>query len=224
MGVASHLGIRLAEYDHRIETFIPWYAAMLDAAAEAASLSLRRAGPVRLLDLGIGSGALAGRCLRLNPRTRVVGIDLDEGILALAARRIGRRLVVVVGDLATAAYPRSDAITASFALHHVRTLRAKARVYDRCARALRAGGRLVTVDRYLSTDRAVDAADRAAWRAHLMHAYAARRAEAFLRAWAREDVYGRLDVELALMRRAGLRPDVIWRRGGFAVISARSRA
>jgi SAM-dependent methyltransferase len=220
MSVASHLGIRLADYDRQIVTFIPWYAEMLDVAAEAASLSLRRAGPTRLLDLGIGSGALAGRCLRLNRRTRAVGIDLDEGILALAVRRLGARLLAVVGNLSTAQYPRCDAVTASFALHHLRTRRAKARVYARCRRALRAGGRLITVDRYLSTDRAIDAADRAAWRAHLMRTYTARRADGFLRAWAKDDVHLPLDAELVLMRAAGLKPDVIWRRDGFAVLAA----
>jgi SAM-dependent methyltransferase len=224
MGVASHLGIRLADYDRHIATFIPWYAEMLDRAAAAASLSLRHTGSSRLLDLGIGSGALAGRCLRLNPRTRIVGIDVDQGMLALAAKRLGSRLLLVVGDLSTAPYPRSHAVTASFALHHLRSRRAKAHVYARCRRALRSGGRLVTVDRYLSADRGLDAADRAAWRAFLMQTYSARRADGFLSAWAREDVYLRLEVELTLMRTAGLQPDVIWRRDGFAVISARSRA
>ena len=34
MGVASHLGIQLTEYDRRIRTFIPDYEEMLDAAAK----------------------------------------------------------------------------------------------------------------------------------------------------------------------------------------------
>ncbi len=54
MGVATHLGIRLAEYDQRIRTFIPHYEEMLDgAAATVATL----AGPdPRVVDLGTGSG------------------------------------------------------------------------------------------------------------------------------------------------------------------------
>ena len=35
MGVASHLGIKLTEYDSRIRTFIPHYEEMLGVAAAA---------------------------------------------------------------------------------------------------------------------------------------------------------------------------------------------
>ena len=223
MGVATHLGIRLDEYDARIETFIPDYREMLDVAAETASLSLRQAAKATLLDLGIGSGTLAARCLARSPRARVVGIDVDEGMLAMAERRLRGRLTPIVGDLQRSEFPRCHAVTASFSLHHLRSKAVKARVYRRCHAALTRGGRLVIVDRYLSPDRDVDARDRAAWRAHLMRAYSRQRADAFLDAWSKEDFYLRLDVELEMIRAAGFTVDVIWRRGGFSVISARSR-
>ena len=35
MSVASHLGIRTAEYDRQILTFIPYYDEILDASVEA---------------------------------------------------------------------------------------------------------------------------------------------------------------------------------------------
>jgi hypothetical protein len=35
MSVASHLGINLAEYDRKIQSFIPDYKTMLDVAAAA---------------------------------------------------------------------------------------------------------------------------------------------------------------------------------------------
>jgi SAM-dependent methyltransferase len=221
MGVASHLGIRIEDYDRTIATFIPDYAEMLDVAARVAALSLSRRRPTRLLDLGVGSGALAGRCLTRATRARAVGVDLDERILALATRRLGTRLVALVGNLAHVPLPPADAITASFSLHHLRTRRAKQQVYARCRDALRPGARLVVVDRYLSGDATLDAADRTAWRDHLARAYSRPRAEAVLRAWAQEDVYLTLDVEVALMRMAGLTPAVVWRRNGFAVLAAR---
>src|SRR5436190_16575057 len=83
MSVSTHLGIAIDDYDRRIRTFIPRYAEMLDAAAEAVG---RRTGVI--LDLGIGTGALAARCLARSPRARVVGLDIDPEMLRLAARRL----------------------------------------------------------------------------------------------------------------------------------------
>ena len=70
MSVASHLGIRLDEYDARIRTFIPDYETMLDAAAAVVPPDART-----IVDLGIGTGAFAARCVRRATRARVVGID-----------------------------------------------------------------------------------------------------------------------------------------------------
>jgi tRNA (cmo5U34)-methyltransferase len=216
VGVATHLGIRVREYDARIRTFIPHYEDVLDAAASAVKLIDRRAPLV--LDLGVGSGELAARCLRVLPRARLIGIDTDETMLALARRRLGGRLEARVGDFEVAPLPRCDVITASLALHHVRTLRQKARLYARCFAALRPGGLLVNADRCLASDRRLRAADRAAWRGHLQRRYTRSRAERFLRAWAKEDVYLRLDDEVDLLERAGFAVDVPWRRDGFAVL------
>ena len=78
MGVASHLGIRLREYDQRIRTFIPDYDEMLDAAAAL----LQASSTTTIVDLGVGTGVLAARCLDRMRRARVVGIDADADILA----------------------------------------------------------------------------------------------------------------------------------------------
>jgi len=216
MSVATHLGIRLRDYDRMIRTFIPDYEEMLDEAASALRL-LKRRSPV-ILELGIGSGALAERCLSVAPRARVVGLDLDPDILALARRRLGGRLTAEAGNFLAMPLPRCDAITASFALHHARTRARKAAIYRRCFRALRRGGLFVSADCFIATDRRQRAHDRDAWRAHLARSYSAARAEGFLRAWAKEDVYFSLADEVRLLERAGFRVDIRWRRQAFAVI------
>jgi SAM-dependent methyltransferase len=217
-GVAAHLGIRLGEYDARIRTFIPRYEEMLDAAA-AALRALRRGGPV-IVDLGTGSGALAARCRAVVPRARFVGIDSDEGMLGLARSRLGAHLTAVTGDFLRTPLPPCDAITASFALHHVRTRRRKAALYARCHAALRPGGLLINADCCTASHPRLRSRDRAAWQAHLERAYTRRRAAAFLRAWASEDVYFTLEEEIALLRSAGFAVDVPWRRDSFAVVVA----
>ena len=215
MSVAAHLGIRLSEYDARIRTFIPDYDRMLDVAAAAIPRNTRT-----IVDLGIGTGALASRCLRRAPGARVVGVDADADILALASRRLGSRVTPVAGSFLRTPLPACDALVASFALHHVRTRSAKAALYRRVRAALRPRGRLVIVDCQPALDRALRAAQRDAWLEHLFASYTRARARGLLAAWSREDVYIPLESELALLRRSGLRAEVVWRRGAFAVLSA----
>ena len=68
MGVATHLGIKLGEYNTRIRTFIPDYEEMLQAAANVVPANSRK-----IVDLGIGTGALSACCLRNARRARIFG-------------------------------------------------------------------------------------------------------------------------------------------------------
>ena len=212
MGVAAHLGIDLAEYDARIRTFIPHYEEMLDVAA--AALNSKAA---TIVDLGIGTGALSACCRRRAQNAEFVGIDSDPEMLKAAAARIpGARLIC--GSFQRCEIPACDAVVASFALHHVRTEKAKSALYKRVAAKLRPGGQLINVDcqpaRYKSL------ADRqfVAWRQHLRLRYDERQANDFLLAWSKEDVYVPLEVELGLMSNAGLRVEVLWRKDAFSVL------
>jgi len=213
MGVASHLGIVVNEYDARIRTFIPDYEEMLDVAAAALPKSTRT-----IVDLGVGTGALAARCLDAAAKARVFGIDVDPEILAMASRRLGRRATFAAGSFLRTDLPRCDAAVSSFALHHVRTRAAKAALYDRIHAALRPGGILLSVDCQPAANAGVRRAQMDGWIAHLRQAYSPVRAARLLDAWAGEDVYVPLDAEIGLLRRTGFQVEVLWRRGAFAVL------
>jgi len=213
MGVAAHLGIDLAQYDERIRTFIPDYEEMLDAAAEAVPPQART-----IVDLGTGTGALASRCLEHAARAHVIGIDSDSGILAAAHGRLQNRGCFLCADFVQAPLPECDVVVASFALHHVRTKPAKTALYRRARTALRRGGMVITVDCHPASDAELAREQHLAWRAHLENFYSRARAVSLLKAWSREDFYVPLDDEIGLMQKAGLRPEILWRKGAFAVI------
>jgi tRNA (cmo5U34)-methyltransferase len=218
MSHAAHLGIDLHEYDARIRTFIPDYEEMLDqAAAAVARLGRRRP---RILDLGTGTGALAGRCVKASPGARVVGIDADAGMLRLATRRMGKAFTAIVGDFAGTPFPPCHVVTASFALHHVFDHDVKADIYRRARAALTSGGVLVSADCMPPTTKALRVAGHAAWRDHLAKKYGRARADGYLRAWAKEDHYVPLAEEMRLLGKAGFVVEVIWRRGNFCVVAA----
>ena len=106
MSVAEHLGIRTNEYDAQILTFIPYYDEILDNAAAALD-ALERPGRV-IVDLGTGSGALAG-ALRAPAEGRAgrSASTATRAMLAMAARRLGRKLTPVVANFEAAPIPRA---------------------------------------------------------------------------------------------------------------------
>src|SRR4029450_10352193 len=100
MSVASHLAISPAKYDARIRSLIPLYDELIAEVVRALDHAAR---PVRsIVDLGIGTGALAWACLERLPRARVWGIDADADMMAIARARLGgggRRPTVTKGGL-----------------------------------------------------------------------------------------------------------------------------
>jgi len=213
MSVASHLGIELGDYDARIRSFIPDYETMMNVAANAVAPDAHV-----IVDLGIGTGALAARCAERAQHAAVVGIDLDAGMMTMAGTRLRERATLVHGSFLRADLPRCDAVVSSLALHHVRTRRAKATLYRRIKQALRRGGRAVVVDCLPSSVPDLAAAQFAAWRQYMGASYPPRDVRRYFAAWARDDVYVPLDQELAMMRSAGFTADVLWRSGAFAVL------
>ena len=216
MGAATHLGIKPGEYDKLIATLIPHYTDLIDAAADAVDTIARTAPAV--VDLGTGSGALAQRILRVRPKARLIGIDTDASMLEAATRRLRGKIQAIEEDFEQIRIPRCDVVSASFALHHIPTGGRKAAVYKRCFQSLRPGGMFVSSDCYLASSAVVRKRNRQTWLRHLERTYSRKKAENFLRTWAKEDVYFSLDREIQLLTDAGFGVEVTWRRDSFAVL------
>ena len=226
MSVVSHLAITPAAYDRKIRTLIPLYDELIAEAARA----LDHAGrPVRqIVDLGIGTGALTRACLERAPRARVWGIDADAAMMGMVGARLGHRrarVTLVEGSFLDTPLPRADAIVATYALHHIRSRRAKLAFYRRCRRALRPGGVLISGDCAPASTPSGFARDLDVWFTHLARTFGTRaRARRVYESWAEEDVYVPLADELRLLARAGFKTDVPWRQSPFAVMVGVRRA
>ena len=221
MSVASHLSIQVDEYDSRIRTFVPHYEHMIATVAETFHL-LAAAAP-NIVDLGVGTGALAARCLSVRPDARLFGIDLDPAMLEMARSRLTgyAHVELRIGNFLESALPACDAIVACIALHHVATPAAKRELYAACARALNPDGLLLSADYFPARDQALAKQQYTHWVRHLERFYAPAEAAGYLQAWATEDTFFPLEEELESLRGVGLQPDVVWRADGFAVIAAR---
>jgi len=218
--VASHLAFSPAKYDARIRSLIPLYDELIAEAARALGHAAR---PVRtIVDLGIGTGALAQACLEHAPGARVWGIDADSEMMAVARQRLGqrsRRVTMTVGSFLDEALPSCDAMVASYSLHHIRSRRAKLAFYRRCFRALRPGGVLINGDCAPASTARGFARDLDVWFTHLAKTFGSRaKGRRIYESWAEEDTYVPLAEEIDLLERAGFAVDVPWRRSPFAVI------
>ena len=226
MSVASHLGVSPAGYDRRIRGLIPHYDELIREAAGALVLAER---PVRrIVDLGIGTGALARACLGVAPRARVMGLDVDASMTAVARQRLGRlasRVTIAHASFLEAPLPACDAMVASYSLHHIRTRRAKAAFYRRCFRALGRGGVLVSGDCFPPSSAAAWRRNVDDWIAHLARTFGTRAAaRRELESWQDEDTYVPLVDEIRMLSGAGFEVDVVWRRSPFAVVAGIKRA
>ena len=216
MGATQHLGIKFGAYDATIATLIPHYQELIEEAAAAVDAFAPKSPAV--VDLGTGSGALAQKILKVRPRARLIGIDADGAMLATARRRLHGNIQTIEEDFEQSRIPRCDVVSASFALHHVPTGRRKGALYRRCSQSLRHGGMLVSADCFLASSARLQARHREAWLQHLQRKYTRKKAENFLRTWAKEDVYFTLDREIELLREAGFATEVTWRKDSFAVV------
>jgi trans-aconitate 2-methyltransferase len=216
MGATAHLGIKFGEYDATIASLIPHYRPLLAAAAGAVDVVARMAPAV--VDLGTGSGALAAEILKVRPKARLIGIDADDSMLDAAKRRLKGRIDIVHDNFELARIPRCDVVSASFALHHIDAGRKKGALYKRCFTALRDGGMFVSADCFLASDGKLRSHHRQAWLNHLQKKYTRKKAEHFLRTWAKEDTYFSLERELDLLKDAGFSTEVTWRQDSFAVV------
>ncbi|NUT92449.1 MAG: methyltransferase domain-containing protein [Saccharothrix sp.] len=101
-----------------------------------------------VVDVGCGTGSLALLLHRLEPRARVVGLDPDPEVLALARRKApdvqwrvgpGDRVAEVLGEGA------ADTVVSSLVLHQCPPP-VKRSILAAAARVLRPGGKLVVAD------------------------------------------------------------------------------
>lgn len=107
--------------------------------------------PIRVLELGTGTGNLTQKLLDRFPQSTAVGYDLSAEMLARARAKLaaaGARLQLHQGDFSQMAFPGPfDAVISAIAVHHVPPPD-KPALFQRLYAALRPGGALVLGDAF----------------------------------------------------------------------------
>jgi tRNA (cmo5U34)-methyltransferase len=222
--IHDHFESEAPVFDELILSLIPDYREMISAVLMA--LPFADAAPIRVLDLGCGTGAVGHSVAARYPRARLTCLDVAEAMIASARQRLAHLAGTsyIVGDFARVdlAGPY-EAIVSSLALHHLETGADKLRMYRRIAAALSPGGVFVNADVVLGgagwlAERYVDLWSR--WMASAVGWDEV--GNTWLPKYQAEDRPARLIDHLDWLREAGLVDvDVVFKRWNFAVWTAR---
>ena len=106
------------DFDRVILTLIPDYPQMVKALF--AAMPFENDAPVRVIDLGCGTGTVAKGVLNAFPNAQVTYLDLAENMIAMARSKLARypNVRFVVSDFTTFD-GEYDAVLSSLALHHL---------------------------------------------------------------------------------------------------------
>ncbi len=123
----------------------------LDTGWRRRALSLlREAPPARLLDAATGTADFALLAARLFPAARITGIDVSEGMLEKARRKVSAaglsgRIALRAGDALALPFPEAsfDAVTAAFGVRNFEDIAAG---FSEMRRVLVPGGRAVILE------------------------------------------------------------------------------
>lgn len=221
--VEGHLKLRVEDYDAEIRRLVPSYEAMRRVQLDVLALVLGEGGG-RVLDLGGGTGALAAAVAAHFPAVKVEIWDTDPAMLAAARERcrpFGDRVTLVERSF-TDPLPACDAVVACIALHHVKDMSVKARIYENIHAALRPGGIFVNADAAVCSTPRVREFAFAGWVASMgRQGIGPEEARRHFAAWALEDHYPPLFQELRLLEAAGFaEPEAFWRDAAAVVFGA----
>jgi tRNA (cmo5U34)-methyltransferase len=212
--VREHFEREAREFDELIVRLIPRYDEMISAMIAAIPFAPDQ--PLRVIDLGCGTGTVAARVKQRFPRARITCVDLAENMLALARTKLAAfdGIDVEQGDFLTYQFkgPYNVALS-SLALHHLETDADKRSFYSRLFAALAPGGVFWNADAALGATPAVQQMFMEKWKDHMRVTVPEREIEErWFTKHADEDHPAKLNEHFRWMQEVGfVDPEVIWR-------------
>ncbi len=143
-------------YDRTARASMPGYSELHRTLVRGIPLLPTRS--FRILELGVGTGALTSAVLETFPHARLVGIDVSPKMIAAARRRLHAyrdRVELLAGRLEDAWKERYDVVLSALAIHHLAD-REKWGLFRRVFRSLAPGGYFGDGDDHLPEDTLFD--------------------------------------------------------------------
>jgi tRNA (cmo5U34)-methyltransferase len=218
--IKQHFEDEAREFDRIIVTLIPEYPRMVEALISA--IPFNRSAPMRVIDLGCGTGTVAAYVLDAFPNAQVTCLDLAENMITMAQVKLARYPLVryVVGDFSAFECDDGyDVVVSSLALHHLVTNEDKRNFYRRIYNSLACGGVFYNADVVLGSNDFLQNVYMEQWRKFMSRNVSKDEVEGkWIPKYQAEDRPARLMDQLEWMTEIGfVDVDVIWKCYNFAV-------
>ena len=218
--VKSHFEAEAQEFDRIILRLIPHYTTMVRLLVEA--IPFEKSAPLRVVDLGCGTGTVAAKVLESFPNAHITCVDLAENMIAISQAKLKRypRVDYVVADFCSFSFDaRSDAVISSLALHHLATNEDKRNFYWRIYESLNTGGVFYNADVVLASNDFLQDLYMSEWRRFMSGSISTDEIEGtWIAKYYQEDHPAKLMDQVSWMEEIGFTDvDVLWKYYNFAV-------
>lgn len=162
--IKQHFEEEAKEFDQIILRLIPFYEEMINALVLA--IPFKKASPIKVIDLGCGTGTVARRIKEEFPNARITCLDLAENMIKMAKIKMQGHddIAYVVADFCDFEFDKYDAVVSSLALHHLVTDEDKKQFYKKVFDGLSDGGVFYNADVILGSSDYLEKVYMSKWR------------------------------------------------------------
>lgn len=168
--VKNHFEEEAEEFDDLILKLIPNYKGMINSLIS--SIPFESSKPIKVLDLGCGTGNITSEVKKRYPKARVTCVDLAENMIEISQYKLARYddIEYQVADLRDFQYGEDnyDLIISSLAMHHLQTDEEKIAIYQRIYDALTDGGVFLNADQVLTSSEHLEKVNHEQWKAFML--------------------------------------------------------
>lgn len=152
--IKEHFETEANEFDDNIVKIIPYYAQMTRGLID--SIQFETNEPMRIIDLGCGTGTIAKLIAEKFPNSKIVCLDIASKMIEIAKQKLidYKNTEFIVGDFSKIEFnEKFDVVVSSLALHHIETDDEKKEFYTKIYNVLNKSGQFINADVILaSTD------------------------------------------------------------------------
>lgn len=209
------------QFDNVIPLLIPFYGEIYNILID--SLPFYRCTPIKILDIGCGTGTFARIVKEKFPYAKITCLDFAQNMIDVAKEKLSNfrgDVDFLVGDFNSLDIKNEyDVIVSSFALHHIQTDNGKKSLYKNIYQALKKDGVFFTADLILGVNSYIKNLYERKWEEHVIDKLKDNKIEnQTLRKYQADDNPSTLYEHLKWLEESGFsQVETIWKYYNFAV-------